>query len=259
VADVLVLCYHAVSPTWNATFSVSPDALERQLTRLVRAGWRGAPFTDAVLDPPADKTLAVTFDDGFASVFDLAEPILSGLGLPGTVFAPAAFMSTRQPLSWQGIEAWLGTRFEDELRCMSWDDLGCLAERGWEIGSHTRSHRHLTTLPNDELRDELRGSFEECSIQLGRPCRSIAYPYGEVDVRVADQAREAGYLTGACLAHSLVPLGPHLWPRVGIWHDDSDLRFRLKISRLTRNARASRLGPTLSRVHGWRALPAPQT
>ena len=74
-----------------------------------------------------------------------------------------------------------------------------------------------------------------------------------------DQAREAGYMTGACLDHSLVPLGPHLWPRVGIWHHDSDLRFRLKISRFTRNARASRLGPTLSRVHGWRTRPAPQT
>ena len=179
MADVLVLCYHAVSPTWSATFSVTPDTLERQLSRLVRAGWRGASFTEAVLDPPADKTLAVTFDDGFASVLDVAEPILTGLGLPGTVFAPAAFMSDRQHLRWQGIEAWLGTPYEHELCCMSWEDLGHLAERGWEIGSHTRSHRHLTTLPNDELRDELRGSFEECSSHLGRPCRSIAYPYGK--------------------------------------------------------------------------------
>jgi len=134
MADVLVLCYHAVSATWNATFSVTPDALERQLSGLVGAGWRGASFTDAVLAPPADKTLSVTFDDGFASVIEVAEPILTQLGLPGTVFAPTAFMPERQQLRWDGIEAWLGTPYEDELCCMSWDDLGQLADRGWEIG-----------------------------------------------------------------------------------------------------------------------------
>jgi peptidoglycan/xylan/chitin deacetylase (PgdA/CDA1 family) len=249
MSDVLVLCYHAVSPTWDATISVTADTLERQLSRLVRTGWRGATFTDAVLDPPARKTLAVTFDDGFASVFEFAEPILTRLGLPGTVFVPTAFMQERQHLNWQGIEAWLGSPYADELRCMTWDEVRQLADRGWEIGSHTCSHPHLTTLSDAELREEMRGSFEQCSTHLGRPCRSIAYPYGDVDARVAALAKEAGYQTGACLAHSLVSLGAHLWPRVGVWRDDSDLRFRLKISRLTRSARASRLGPTLSRIH----------
>jgi peptidoglycan/xylan/chitin deacetylase (PgdA/CDA1 family) len=151
VGDVLVLCYHAVSPTWNATFSVPPETLEHQLSHLVRAGWRGATFSDAVLDPLSPKTLAVTFDDGFASVFDVAEPILTRLGLRGTVFAPTAFMGERQHLNWQGIEAWRGTPHADELRCMTWDELGQLADRGWEIGSHTCSHPHLTTL-SDEAR-----------------------------------------------------------------------------------------------------------
>jgi peptidoglycan/xylan/chitin deacetylase (PgdA/CDA1 family) len=258
VGDVLVLCYHAVSPTWGATFSVTPDTLERQLSRLVRAGWRGATFTDAVLAPPARKTLAVTFDDGFASTFEVAEPILTRLGLPGTVFVPTAFMGERQHLSWQGIEAWLGTPYEDELRAMTWDEIGQLAARGWEIGSHTCSHPHLTTLSDTALREELRGSFEQCSKHIGQPCRSIAYPYGDVDVRVATIAREAGYQTGACLAHSLVALGAWLWPRVGIWHDDSSRRFRVKISRLTRSARASRLGPSLGRIQQLTRRP-PQT
>lgn len=255
MGDVLVLCYHAVSPTWKATFSVTPEMFERQLTRLVRAGWMGATFTDAVLDPPADKTLAITFDDGFASVFEVAEPILAGLGLPATVFAPTTFMSERQKLHWEGIEAWRGTPHEHELRCMSWDDLGQLADRGWEIGSHTCTHPHLMGLSENELRDELRQSFEQCSARLGQPCRSIAYPYGEADDRVAAIAKEVGYVTGAYLAHSLARRGPHLWPRVGIWQHDSELRFRLKISPLTRSARASRLWPKVSRLQGWGTVP----
>ena len=257
MGDVLVLCYHAVSPTWNATFSVTPDTLERQLSQLVRAGWRGASFSEAVLDPLSRKTLAVTFDDGFASVFEVAEPILTRLGLRGTVFVPTAFMAERQYLNWQGIEAWRGTPDEHELRCMNWDELGQLADRGWEIGSHTCSHPHLPTLSDEQLREEMRGSFEQCSLHLG-VCRSIAYPYGEVDVRVAAVAREVGYQTGAGLAYSRLARGVHLWPRVGVWHDDSTLRFRLKISRVTRSARATRLGPSLSRVQR-RLSRTPQT
>jgi peptidoglycan/xylan/chitin deacetylase (PgdA/CDA1 family) len=259
VGDVLVLCYHAISPTWNATFSVTPDTLEYQLSQLVRAGWRGVTFTDAVLNPPAAKTLAVTFDDGFASVFEVAEPILTRLGLPATVFVPTAFMGQRQRLSWQGIEVWDGTPHEDELCCMTWDEIGQLTDRGWEAGSHTCSHPHLTTLRDAELEEEMRGSLEQCSERLGRPCRSIAYPYGDVDVRVAALAKEVGYQTGACLAHSLIPLGAHGWPRVGIWHDDSNLRFRLKVWRFTRSARASRLGPSLGRVQQRLRRRAPQT
>lgn len=246
MADVLVLCYHAVSPTWSATFSVTPETLERQLSLLVRRGWKGATFSDAVLNPPASKTLAVTFDDGFASVFERAEPILSALGLVATVFVPTSFMSCEDPLSWEGIEAWSRSPDAHELRCMSWPTLGSLADRGWEIGSHTRSHPHLMRLSDDALRAELRESREQIAEQMTRACRSIAYPYGEADDRVARMAEQAGYSAGACLSHSLAARGPHLWPRVGVFHDDFDLRFRLKVSSLTRVMRASRLGRS-----GW--------
>lgn len=48
--DLLILCYHAVSPSWPAALSVTPDALESQLTRLARAGYRGVRFSDALGD-----------------------------------------------------------------------------------------------------------------------------------------------------------------------------------------------------------------
>ncbi|MBV9803177.1 MAG: polysaccharide deacetylase family protein [Solirubrobacterales bacterium] len=242
MSDVLVLCYHAVSPTWGATFSVSPDVLERQISLLLKWGWQGARFTDAVLNPPADRTLAVTFDDGFASVFERAAPILSALGVPATVFAPTSFMSTNQELRWDGIEGWRGTRDAHELLCMNWQQLGELADRGWEIGSHTCTHPHLRRLSEEAVREELLKSREHCSEQLGSPCRSVAYPYGEVDGRIADIASEVGYLAGACLSHSMARRGPHLWPRVGVFHGDFELRFRLKVSPLIRSLRAVRVG-----------------
>jgi hypothetical protein len=41
----LVLCYHALSPTWEAELSITPDAFERQIELLLRRGWHPATFT----------------------------------------------------------------------------------------------------------------------------------------------------------------------------------------------------------------------
>ena len=236
--DLLVLGYHAVSPTWAVTLSVTTDALERQLTWLVRAGWRGVTFQEAAsaFERPARRTLVVTFDDAFVSVLDLAYPILSALGLRATVFAPTAFMEGRQRLAWEGIDHWEDT---PELEGMSWEDLGVLQDAGWEIGSHTLTHPHLTRLGDEALRTELAESRAEIAEHLGRSCQTIAYPYGDVDDRVAEHAGAAGYAAGAAMAHELTDLGPHRRPRVGVYHGDPMWRFRVKASRTTRRVRAS--------------------
>jgi peptidoglycan/xylan/chitin deacetylase (PgdA/CDA1 family) len=238
----LVLCYHAVSPTWTAALSVTQGALERQLTALSRRGWTAVTFCEAALAPPSSRTLAVTFDDAFLSVATLARPVLDSLGMPATVFAPSAFMAQRQTLAWSGIDHWQQTPHAGELESMSWRDLGELAEGGWEIGSHTRTHPYLTQLDDDALAAELEESRREICTELGHPCATIAYPYGNVDVRVANAAQRAGYLAGAGLGRRLVALGPYRFPRIGVYHDDPGWRFRLKTSATARRLRALRLG-----------------
>lgn len=239
----MVLCYHAVSPTWEATLSVTPEALERQLATLTRAGWRGATFTEAVLAPKAGRTLAVTFDDAFASVLELARPILTALQLPATVFVPTSFPSSGRALRWEGIEHWADTAHANELRCLSWEALGELAQDGWEIGSHTRTHPHLTSIGAEKLAEELHASRHEVEARIGGRCTSLAYPYGDVDGRVAAASAAAGYATAAALSSHLAPLGALRWPRVGIYHSDGAARFGLKVSRPMRVLRASPLWP----------------
>jgi len=236
--DVLVLCYHAFSPNWPAELSVRPEALERQLEGLVRRGYRGATFTEAITQPAAPRTLAVTFDDAFLSVARVAEPILSRLALPGTVFVPTAFPDSGRRLAWPGVDHWLEGAHAGELEPLSWAQLRELGDRGWEVGSHTRSHPRLTALGDAELADELAGSRRECEQRMGRPCPSLAYPYGDVDPRVVEAARAAGYATGAALpprAHRVRPLE---WPRVGVYHADGHRRFALKASPVVRRALA---------------------
>jgi peptidoglycan/xylan/chitin deacetylase (PgdA/CDA1 family) len=193
-----------------------------------------------VLDPPAARTLAVTFDDAFDSVRARAAPILADLGLPATVFVPTDWPG-RELMHWPGIDEWTTTRFAPELAPMSWDDLRALDAAGWEIGAHTCSHPRLPQLDSDAIGRELQESRIACERELARPCRSVAYPFGEADDRVRATAADAGYEVAAGLSSAaFVARDRFDWPRVGVWHGEPDWRFRLKVSPLTARLRGSR-------------------
>jgi peptidoglycan/xylan/chitin deacetylase (PgdA/CDA1 family) len=142
-------------------------------------------------------------------------------------------------MRWPGIDRWLGGPFERELTPMSWSELQSLAAAGWEIGSHTGSHPHLTQLDEAALEDELARSKKTCEMQMASTCTSLAYPYGDVNARVVAAAAKAGYATAAALPRRLDSRDPLEWPRVGVYRVDDDLRFRLKVSPTLRRLRSS--------------------
>ena len=74
--------------------------------------------------------------------------------------------------------------------------VGQLARAGFEIGFHTRDHRPLPELADDELARALRDGRAALEAAAGRRLTSIAYPHGRADARVADAARAAGYTDG---------------------------------------------------------------
>ena len=235
MSDVLVLCYHGVSDTWPAPTTVEPARLEEQLADFLRRGYRGATLSEALTNPPAKRTLVVTFDDAHASVGELAAPILAGLGLPGTVYVPTDYPDSGRPMGWDGYDMWLGTEHEPELACLGWEQLRELREAGWEIGSHTRSHPRLPQLGDEQIADELQESRRRCEEQMSAPCLSLAYPYGEFDERSVRIAREAGYRFAVTIPRRPEPPLPLRWPRVGVYHgeDARRVRWRARTRRFT--------------------------
>jgi peptidoglycan/xylan/chitin deacetylase (PgdA/CDA1 family) len=249
VTDVIVLCYHALSPTWEADLSTTPERFERQIAMLAGRRYRGVTFSEAVRSSGAGRVVAVTFDDAYRSVLELARPILERFGMPATVFAPTDGVDAARPLDWPGIDQWHGGPHERELTPMSWADLRTLAAAGWEVGSHTATHPHLTQADDATLEDELRRSKATCEQHLRSPCESLAYPYGDVDARVVAATARAGYNAAAALPRRLSALGALQWPRIGVYRADDARRFRLKVSPAVRRLRRSA---------GWNALDRPR-
>ncbi len=246
--DIIVLCYHALSPGWEAALSTTPERFERQMALLSARGYRGVTFSEAVSRAPRGRVVAVTFDDAYRSVLELARPILDRFGLPATVFAPTDFIGSEQPMSWPGITEWRGGLHERELVPMSWAELRTLSQAGWEIGSHTGSHPHLTRIGGALLEQELTRSKAACEHHLRTRCTSLAYPYGDVDACTVAAAAAAGYRAAATLPRRLSPRGPLEWPRVGIYQRDDDIRFRLKVSPTLLHFRRSAAWDSLARL-----------
>jgi peptidoglycan/xylan/chitin deacetylase (PgdA/CDA1 family) len=249
MSDVTSLCYHAVSPSWDWRYAVRPEQLGAQVEDLLRRGYRPTTFTEAVEAPRASRKLAVTFDDGHRSVLEHGLPVLSALGVPATVFVVTGYTGSARPLTFGRLGAYAGTPDEHELASLDWDDLRHLAEQGWEIGSHSHTHARLTELDDAKLGCELTESREACAANLGRPCTSIAYPFGAADARVASAARAAGYRAGA-----VVDVGSRRGdtlrrPRVPILLGDDPERVAQRASSLRRPT-VSRLGRALSGA--WR-------
>jgi peptidoglycan/xylan/chitin deacetylase (PgdA/CDA1 family) len=228
MSDLLVLCYHGISETWPAPTTVRPDDFERQLSELSRHGYRGATLSLALTAPPADKTLVVTFDDAHRSVLELAAPVMARLGIPGTVYVPTGYPDSGKPMAWEGYDTWLGTEHEHELEAMSWDQLGGLAEAGWEIGAHTRTHPRLSQIDTDSIAAELSGSKADCEAKIGSPCTSLAYPYSDYDERAVHAAGDAGYRFAVTVPRAAAAALPLQWPRVGVYNGESARRVRLR-------------------------------
>lgn len=237
----LVLCYHAVSSSWEHRLSIPAPTLERQLRLLLLRRFRPARASDVVAG--RGRLLHVTFDDAYRSVANVL-PALERLGVPATVFACSGVAG--RPLAIPELAAEAASR-PRELETMDWDELAGLAERDVEIGSHTVSHPHLPRLSDAELRRELVDSRAEIEDRLARPCRFLAYPFGDEDARVRRAAEAAGYEAAFALPGNESRLDLYALPRVGVYPRDGTVRLTLKTTASLRRPAAALARATGSR------------
>jgi len=154
--------------------------------------------------------------------------VLERLGVPATIFACTGYADDPRPLGVPELADELHTHPE-ELRTMSWGELRALdGQDGVAVESHTVSHPHLPALSDTELEDELTASKRRLEEELDRPCRFLAYPFGDCDDRVRAAARAAGYEAAFGLPGD--PTGRDRFDvfRVGVWRRDSARKLAFK-------------------------------
>ena len=177
---VPILLYHRIdiSPI-GSQYYVPPEKFEAQMKLLY--DWEYTVIStqmlvDAIKEgadlPP--RPVIITFDDGDISVYKTAFPILQKYGLTGVVYIVGNYMGTEGYMSAAQIKE--------------------LVAAGWEVGSHSRSHRDLTKLEPAVQRVEVVEARKVLQKATGSPVLTFAYPYGIMSPSVADYAHFAGYI-----------------------------------------------------------------
>ncbi|MGD9302602.1 MAG: polysaccharide deacetylase family protein [Desulfobacterales bacterium] len=128
------------------------------------------------------KSVLITMDDGYRSVYNIAYPILKEYGYTATLFIYTSFVGVSK-------------------MAITWNQLKEMKADGFTIGSHTTYHSDLTRPKEDEpepefmarIREELYGSKKIIDQKLEQNTFFLAYPFGYYDQRSIQMARGAGY------------------------------------------------------------------
>jgi peptidoglycan/xylan/chitin deacetylase (PgdA/CDA1 family) len=184
---VPILMYHRIrvappgTPSMERRLSVDPRVFAEQMEWLKRHGYRAVTQRElfhALISgrPLGRKPILISFDDGYSDVFHNALPVLVRLGLRATAYVIS------------------GRTLRSDTVFLTWHLLRALEREGVEIGSHTVTHRDLTTLSDADALRELVASRRALEHRLGHFVQWLAYPGGAYDARIERLARQAGYV-----------------------------------------------------------------
>jgi len=181
---VPILNYHGLAesfagiPEAAQPFWLTPQQFAAHLTSIGETGFRAVLLEElGEYHPGSAGNVVVTFDDGVASDYEVAFPLLARFGMRGVFFVNTSTVGQAGYLTWAQISE--------------------MSRAGMSIQSHSHHHLDLTVIPSAVLESELAGSKRCLEDHLSCPVEYLAAPHGQVSGRVVRTALEKGY-RGVC-------------------------------------------------------------
>ncbi|CAN0245825.1 unnamed protein product [Discosporangium mesarthrocarpum] len=198
-SSAVIVMYHRFGESVHPSTNIRLDQFEAHLAELAKSEYTVLPIPEIVArlrarQPLPARTVGISIDDAFMSVYAEAFPRLRKAGFPFTLFVATDPVDRR-----------IGGY-------MSWDQIRELQKAGATIGSQTHTHLHMASSSPERNRADLQKSNERFKAELGAAPTIIAYPYGEFSLAVGTAAKEAGLTIG---------FGQHS----GVLHPDADMSY----------------------------------
>ena len=177
----VVLMYHRFGEDKYPSTNIRLDQFDTHLEKLANGNYNILPLEKVVrhlqngIDLP-DRTVAITIDDAYLSVFTEAWPRLKAKNFPFTIFVATNPIDQRN------------------TNYMSWDQIRQLQADGVGIGSQTKNHPHMHQISIESIDAELNSSNQRFIREIGLRPTLFAYPYGEYNLAVIDRVKSAGFV-----------------------------------------------------------------
>jgi peptidoglycan/xylan/chitin deacetylase (PgdA/CDA1 family) len=205
-----VLMYHRIARDTPSGMNCPPTVFERQLLDLKRKGYRFVTVSELATGH-SGKTVALTFDDGYADNFHDMFPLLRKHGAKATIYLATGI---------QGVDS----LSPEQIRTMQASGL-------IEFGAHTVNHVNLKNTSPEEAQREIMASKADVERLAGVPCLSFAYPFGRYLPEHVDMVRAAGFTTAVTVRKDIARIDatPLEIPRISINGKASALQFAIAL------------------------------
>jgi peptidoglycan/xylan/chitin deacetylase (PgdA/CDA1 family) len=246
-----VLAYHQISDDFSWTITrQTKNQFERGMGFLRDERYE-AVLPSATFDPEFcrnDKSVILTFDDGFEDFYLNAVPALKKYGFTACIFIITGYIGKKSNWDYN----W--GRFK--RRHLSWEQISDLSQAGFEIGSHTANHPDLTRIPQRYLNFEMQASKETLEDKLGREIKFLSYPFGRYNRVVQDEAERIGYKGAFTLGGNLSRKrnGTFSIPRMGVYLLDSPLSLKIKLEESKLYVLEEIKGWIINQFPGWTTI-----
>jgi peptidoglycan/xylan/chitin deacetylase (PgdA/CDA1 family) len=211
---VPVLMYHHVSPAPGAV-TITPQHFAEQMRWLAGAGYRtlGADAFAGFLagEPVADKSVLLTFDDGYLDNWVHAHPVLQQYGLRALLFIVSGWIHDGPPRPHAGDGSAAAT--PDHAACLAaiaagrtddvilrWSEVAAMRDAGtFEFHSHTHTHTRWDRICAEAgdrrrgLADDLQAARTTLAARIGQASDHLCWPQGYFDDDYLDVAHNAGF------------------------------------------------------------------
>lgn len=195
---VPILVYHRFSKYKADRTTIMENNFDAQMAFLKQNGYHAITL-DQLLDfmefktELPEKSVVITIDDGWISTYKIAYPVLKKYHFVATLFVYTDFM--------EGGKA------------MDWEQINELAENGFEIQNHTRTHRDMAALTKDEdfkayfnaIIGEITDAEKTIYAKTGKKTKFLAYPYGKTNSIVIHLIKKLGYRGAVTVSRGTTP------------------------------------------------------
>ena len=176
-----VIMYHRFGEADFPSTNTSIEQLDAHITELTSKQYTVLPLEKIVVKLKSgqtlpDRTVGISIDDGYKSIYTIAWPRLKAANLPFTVFLATAHIDRRS------------------LSHLSWDQIREMQKAGVDFGHHTVSHPHLANINPQQLNHEINHANKRFEKELGIRPLLFAYPYGETSLSITEKIKRHGFL-----------------------------------------------------------------
>lgn len=180
-----IIMYHYVEnvvdkkDTIRMSLNINPYMFEQQLKTITEAGYtsyfvRDVPsIMDGKIKAP-EKSVVLTFDDGYEDFYTYALPLLKKYNVKATIYIIVDFIGRKGFLN------------EQEIKDIASSGLV-------EIGSHTLDHAYLKKAQPKYAIAQIVDSKKELESKFNIKVDTFAYPYGAFDEAAIDMVKQASY------------------------------------------------------------------